>query len=110
MWLGTLIGLSVRSPSTADAATFGWIFPMTFLANTFVPTQGMPGWLRVIADWNPVSPTVAASRQLFGSPALTAQHAWPLQHPVVASLGWSVVILAVFVPLAIRRYRTASSR
>jgi ABC transporter DrrB family efflux protein len=110
MWLGTLIGLSVRSPSTADAATFGWIFPMTFLANTFVPTQGMPGWLRVIADWSPVSPTVAASRQLLGSPALTAQHAWPLQHPVVASLGWSLLILAVFVPLAIRRYRTASSR
>jgi ABC transporter DrrB family efflux protein len=110
MWLGTLIGLSVRSPSTADAATFGWIFPMTFLANTFVPTQGMPAWLRVIADWNPVSATVAAARQLFGSPVLATPHAWPLQHPVVASLGWSVLIMVVFIPLAVRRYRAAASR
>jgi ABC-type transport system involved in multi-copper enzyme maturation permease subunit len=110
MWLGTLIGLSVRSPSTADAATFGWIFPMTFLANTFVPTQAMPAWLRVIADWNPVSATVAAARQLFGSPVLATPHAWPLQHPVLASLGWSVLIMAVFIPLAVRRYRAAASR
>ena len=111
MWLGTLIGLSVKSPSTADAATFGWIFPMTFLANTFVPTQGMPSWLRVIADWNPVSATVAATRHLFGGPAVGATgSSWPLQHPVIASIGWSVLILAVFMPLAVRRYRTATTR
>jgi ABC transporter DrrB family efflux protein len=111
MGLGTLIGLSVGSPSTADAATFGWIFPLTFLANTFVPTQGMPAWLRTIADWNPLSATVSALRRLFGSPGLpTSHHAWPLDHPVAASLIWSVAIAAVFFPLAVRRYRTATSR
>ncbi len=72
----------------------------------------MPTWLRTIADWNPVSATVAATRQLFGSPAATtAGHtAWPLEHPVIASLGWSLAIIAVFIPLAVRKYRTAASR
>jgi len=67
IWVGTLIGLSVRSATLADQATFAWLFPMTFLANTFVPTQGLPSWLRPVADWNPMSSTVAAMRHLFGT-------------------------------------------
>ena len=111
MWVGTTIGLSVSSAAVADNATFGWLFPLTFLANTFVPTQGMPGWLRPIADWNPMSATVAATRELFGNPtATTGPVAWPLQHPIVMSAGWSVLILVVFVPLAVHRYRVANSR
>ncbi|HVQ21723.1 MAG TPA: ABC transporter permease [Candidatus Saccharimonadia bacterium] len=111
MWIGTTIGLSVSSASVADAATFGWLFPLTFLANTFVPTQGMPGWLRPIADWNPMSATVAAIRGLFGNPTATSGPvAWPLRHPIGMSLGWSLLILAVFIPLAVRRYRAANSR
>lgn len=106
IWIGTLVGLLVKSPNAADTATFSWIFPMTFLANTFVPTQGLPAWLRVIADGNPLSPTVAATRQLFGSPAAgLAPQAWPLMHPVLASALWSLLITAVFLPLAVRRYR-----
>jgi ABC transporter DrrB family efflux protein len=68
MWVGTTIGLSVSSAAVADTANLGWLFPLTFLANTFVPTQGMPGWLQPIADWNPMSATVAAIRGLFGNP------------------------------------------
>jgi ABC-2 type transport system permease protein len=111
IWVGTFIGLCVSSPALADTATFGWLFPLTFLANTFVPTQGLPFWLRPVADWNPMSATVASMRRLFGNPSPAANHtAWPLQHPVVVSVLWSVLLLAVFVPLAVRRYRTAASR
>jgi ABC-2 type transport system permease protein len=110
IWVGTFIGLCASSPTMADTATFAWLFPLTFLANTFVPTQGLPAWLRPVADWNPMSATVASMRHLFGNPSPMASHAaWPLQHPVPVSLGWSVLLLAVFVPLAVHRYRTATS-
>jgi ABC transporter DrrB family efflux protein len=108
IWVGTLVGLCVSGPAMADTATFSWLFPMTFLANTFVPTQGLPGWLRPVADWNPISATVAASRYLFGNPSPAATHvAWPLAHPVPVSLGWSLLLVVVFLPLAVRRYRAA---
>ncbi|MEW9549435.1 ABC transporter permease [Nonomuraea sp. NPDC050783] len=107
LWVGTHIGLYVRNGAQADAATFGWLFPMTFLANTFVPTGGLPAWLRPLADWNPMSAVVAAARELFGNPAPAAT-AWPLRHPVVAALAWCLALLAVFGPLAVRRYARMS--
>ncbi len=110
-WVGTFIGLIVRTPETANTLGFVILFPITFIANTFVPTQGMPALLRVLADWNPLSATVAACRQLFGNPgAAYTGDAWPLQHPVVASVGYSLLLLAIFIPLAVRRYRTEGLR
>jgi ABC-2 type transport system permease protein len=67
------------------------------VSNVFVPTSGMPGWLRAIADWNPVSAATAACRSLFGAP--TVGGSWPLAHPVVATVGWCALLIAVFVPL-----------
>ncbi|MGR6916272.1 ABC transporter permease [[Actinomadura] parvosata] len=107
IWVGTYIGLFVKSGAQADAATFGWLFPMTFLANTFVPTRGLPAWLKPVADWNPMSAVVAAVRALFGNPTERGD-VWPLRHPVAASVIWSVALLVVFVPLATRRYRDTS--
>jgi ABC-2 type transport system permease protein len=110
-WLGTLIGLLVRAVDAAQAVVFLAIFPLTFVANTFVPTTGMPDWLRTIADWNPISAIVAACRELFGNPsAIPADAPWPLQHPVPAALAWIAIVLIVCVPLAIRRYRMATTR
>lgn len=106
-WGGVLIGLVVKNEETADQLG-PLILPITMIANTFVPTGGMPSWLRVISDWNPVSSTVAACRQLWGDAgAATAHTALPLEHPVLASLAWSLLMLAVFVPLSVRRFRTA---
>ncbi|MEV4355944.1 ABC transporter permease [Nonomuraea sp. NPDC049625] len=107
IWMGTYIGLWVKSGGQADAATFGWLMPMTFLANTFVPTEGLPAWLKPVTDWNPMSAVAAATRGLFGNPT-SVSSAWPLQHPVAASLIWSLAILAVFLPLSVHRYRTMS--
>lgn len=111
IWIGAFIGLLVRTPEAVDPALFAWLFPATFLANTFVPTQGMPTWLRTIADWNPLSAVTAACRELFGNPSPSSAHApWPLQHPIVASVGWTTLIIIVFATLAIHRYRHANSR
>lgn len=106
-WAGVLIGLAVPNEETADQLV-PLIFPVTMISNTFVPTAHMPAWLRVIAEWNPVSALVAATRQLLGSVAAPGRPgAWPLAHPVPATLAWAVLLLAVFVPLSVHRYATA---
>ncbi|MEU7830830.1 MULTISPECIES: ABC transporter permease [unclassified Nonomuraea] len=103
-WIGVTVGLSI-SPETANAL-IPILFPISALSNSFVPTDGMPAWLRFIADWNPISALVAASRQLFGNPTITpAEGSWPLQHPLTATLAWSIAILVVFIPLATWRFQ-----
>lgn len=111
-WMMASIGLWVRSPEVFNNASFIAIFPLTFIANTFVGTANLPGPLRVFAEWNPVSAATQAARNLFGNtnPAAPAPDAWPLQHPVVTSFVWIAVILAIFVPLSIYRYKRAVSR
>jgi ABC-2 type transport system permease protein len=102
-WVGLYLGLVIGKEETAAQASI-LIFPVSMVSNVFVPTSGMPGWLRLIADWNPVSALASAARQLLGSPTAPANGAWPLEHPVVASLAWTALLLAVFVPLCTRRY------
>ncbi|MBP2321020.1 ABC transporter DrrB family efflux protein [Kibdelosporangium banguiense] len=111
-WMMAVVGLWIRSPEVFNNASFIVIFPLTFIANTFVPSSNLPGPLKVIAEWNPVSAITQASRDLFGNtnPGMPAPDAWPLQHPVLATLAWTAVILLIFVPFAIRRYRKAVSR
>jgi ABC transporter DrrB family efflux protein len=107
-WIGALIGMSVSSPEAASGGGLIWLFPMVFVSNAFVPVQSMPGWVQSIADWNPFSATVQACRALFGSPEAGRSNAWPMQHPVAASLLWSLLILTVFSSLSVRKYRKAS--
>ena len=107
-WVGVFLGLVVKNEGTADELV-PLVLPISMVSNSFVPTAGMPAWLRVIADWNPVSAGVAACRDLFGNlGAPTGQLALPLQHPVAATLLWSVVLLVAFVPLAVYRHRTVN--
>jgi ABC transporter DrrB family efflux protein len=109
-WIGATIGLSVSSVEVANSAGLVWLFPATFISNAFVPTEGMPAWLQTIADWNPISATVAAARELFGNPNPFEGDSLPARHPILMSLFWSTVILVVFVPLSVRKYRSATSR
>ena len=77
--------LASKSPESAASAGFIVIFPLAFVSNAMVPTQHMPGWLRVVADWNPVSAVTAGARHLWGNPNPSATiNAWPMQHPVLA--------------------------
>jgi ABC-2 type transport system permease protein len=111
-WLMALVGLLVPTPEVVNNASFMVIFPLTFIANTFVPTQGFPSGLRTIANWNPVSSVTQASRQLFGNTGTTPlpQHPWPLHHPIIYTLLWVAGLLLVFVPLSVRQYKRAASR
>ncbi|QNK83085.1 ABC transporter permease [Nakamurella sp. PAMC28650] len=111
-WVMATLGLLVRTPEVFNNASFIVIFPLTFIANTFVPTNGFPTVLRVFADWNPVSTITQAIRNLFGntSPSLKISDAWAIQHPITYTLVWIVILLAVFVPLSVRTYLRSATR
>jgi len=105
-WAGVCLGMVLRSPEAAQQTGFIIFLPLTFISSAFVPIQGMPGWLQPIAIWNPMSALAAASRELFGNPnPAAAVDAWPMQHPELAVVGWSVLMLLVFAPLAVRQFR-----
>ena len=108
-WAGVCLTMVLRSVEVAQQLGFIIFLPLTFISNAFVPTQGMPAWLRAVADWNPFSAVAAACRQLFGNPNLSALvQAWPMQHRELAVLLWSAVLLVVFAPLAVHLYRRKS--
>jgi ABC transporter DrrB family efflux protein len=111
-WVMAVVGMWVRTPEVFNNASFMVIFPMSFVANTFVDPSSMPPVLRTIAEWNPLSALTQAVRNLFGNtnPMVPPPDVWPLQNPILASLLWTALILIVFVPLAIYRYQKAVSR
>ncbi len=105
-WIAVSVGLTAKSPESAASFGFIVLFPLAFVSNAMVPTQHMPGWLRFVADWNPVSAVTSGARHLWGNPNPSATiGAWPMQHPVVAALAWCAVILAIAAPLASRLFR-----
>lgn len=102
-WIGIFLGLLTKSEEAAGqlgSATF--MLPL--LSNAYIPTDGLPGWLRTLAEWNPLSAVSTALRDLFGNAPVPDGAAWPVAHPVAGALAWSAVLLAVFVPLAVRTY------
>ena len=107
-WIMAFVGLMVPSVEVINNATFMVTMPLTFVANTFVPAENLPPVLRTFALWNPVSAVTQATRELFGNipPGTPDPVTWPLQHPVLYTLIWAAAIIAVFAPLAVRRYRT----
>jgi ABC transporter DrrB family efflux protein len=111
-WIMAWVGLLVPSPEVVNNAAFIVIFPLTFIANTFVPLENLPTALKVFAEWNPVSSMTQATRELFGNGGGVAatSDAWPIQNPVLYTVLWGLVILAVFVPLSVRQYKRAASR
>ena len=111
-WIMAFFGLLVRTPEVFNNVTFIVIFPLTFIANTFVPLESFPGPLRWFASWNPVSMVTQASREMFGNlPAGTPDPSgWAMQNPVVYTVAWGLAILVVFVPLTVRQYQRAAAR
>jgi ABC-2 type transport system permease protein len=106
IWVGTFLGLMVRSPDAVMGIAFTLIFPLVFLSNAFVPVNTLPEVLQWVASWNPLSVMVAAVRELFGNPvAPLAKATLPLEHPVAAAFVMIVAILAVAIPASVRRYR-----
>jgi ABC-2 type transport system permease protein len=111
-WVMATVGLMIPSVEVINNASFMVLFPLTFVANTFVPAENLPSGLRTFAEWNPVSSAAQAVRELFGNiPAQAPEPtAWSLEHPFIYTLIWIVVIVAIFAPLSIRQYKRAANR
>ena len=109
-WIGALVGLSATDARTVSNVSFLVTFPLTFLSNAFAPTTGMPRALQYFAEWNPVSTMVAACRELFGlkNEFGATAGSFPSEYPLITSLIYIVVIMLIFVPLALRKYRTSA--
>jgi ABC-2 type transport system permease protein len=106
-WFGVLMGMILRSTDAMQGIGFAVMLPISFLAGVFVPIAGMKPVLRTIGDWDPLSSIVAAVRHV--SQGTNIGGSWPLEHPVVAMIGWCVLIMAICVPLALRRFRTTTA-
>ncbi len=105
IWVGILVGSSMRSVEAVQGVMFTTIFPITFLSNAFAPTDKMSPVLRAMAEWNPISSLVQGVRELWGNagPA-SADAALPLHHPVLSTILWTLALTAVLAPLSIRRF------
>jgi ABC-type multidrug transport system permease subunit len=112
-WIGALIGLSAPSVEVAQSAGLMWLFPLSFISSAFVGAGTMPGPLRVIAEWNPFTAVIQSVRDLFGNqapPNMVPPPGWPADNAVLYALLSSIVILAVFIPLSVAKYRRVASK
>ncbi|RAO60693.1 Daunorubicin/doxorubicin resistance ABC transpor ter permease protein DrrB [Micromonospora saelicesensis] len=103
IWVGIFLGLVARG-QTAVVAVQTLEFPLGFLSNAFVAPSTMPAWLGAVAAWNPLSATVGATRELFGNPGWGGD-SWAAQHYPLLAVLWPLVLVAVFLPLSVARYR-----
>ena len=109
-WVMALVGLKVANAEAAQAVAFPLMFPLTFASSAFVPVNSMPGWLQAFAAHQPVTVVVNASRGLMLGPEASAQlqkfgvFTTSTTGYVLQSLAWIAVILAIFVPLAVKQF------
>jgi ABC-2 type transport system permease protein len=112
-WIGALIGMVSRSVEVAQSAGFIWMFPVTFISSAFVSAATLPGPLRVIAEWNPMTAVADSARDQFHNPSpgvLNRGDAWPAHHATLYAILCCLGILAVFMPLAVAKYRKVASK
>jgi ABC transporter DrrB family efflux protein len=112
VWVGVLLGSLVATPEGVTGIAFTVLFPVTFIASTFVPITTMPAALRVIAEWNPVTTLSDALRILFGNPntPTVPSDPWSIRNPIAYTIIWIVVIVVGCAPLAVRAYQRSISR
>lgn len=111
-WIMAYIGLIVPSVDVINNASFIVIMPLTFVSNAFVPTESFPAFLKPFVEWNPVSAVTQAVRELFGNvpDGLMAPDVWSMQHPVLYTLLWVLIILVLFIPISVRTYQRAATK
>jgi ABC-type multidrug transport system permease subunit len=109
-WMGALIGLLARSVEVAQSAGLIWMFPLSFISSAFVPADKLPGPLKAIADWNPFTAVINATRNEFGNKFGAAPTGWPAEHAALYSILCCVAMIVIFAPLAAARYRRVASR
>lgn len=107
IWIGVLLGSVVKTPEGVTGIAFAALFPITFVASTFVPLSSMPGALQTVAAWNPTTTLADALRKLFGNPntPVQADDPWSIAHPVAYTWIWVLALVLVCAPLAVRAYQ-----
>ncbi|MCI3931401.1 ABC transporter permease [Streptomyces sp. AN091965] len=106
IWVGVWLGFVVPSPQAAGGL-YAVTFPITMISSVFVAPSLMPDWLGPVAAWNPVSSTGTAARELFGNPGAGGA-SWIEQHAVLMSVVWPLAVTALFLPLAVRKFKALS--
>jgi ABC-2 type transport system permease protein len=107
IWVGIYLGLVLETPEAAAVVQVA-VWPLGFLSSGFTSPDDMPSWLAVLAEWNPISSTITATRDLFGNPGVPQDGSWVVENAQVMAVVWPVALVAVFLPLAMRRYRDLS--
>lgn len=107
VWIGVLMGLVLPTADSVSMVVYPLVFPITMLSTSFVPAQALPSWLAPVAEWNPLSAVVTATRDLFGNESLPSD-AWPAENALFLALLVPALIIAVCVPLAVHRFRRLS--
>jgi ABC-2 type transport system permease protein len=106
-WAGAYFGMLVRSPDAMQGVGFIIVFPLAFLGGAFVPIGGMAAVPKAIAEWDPISALVATSRKI--ADGFPSSGSWLLSHAELAMVIWSLLLLAIFVPLALHRFNNTVS-
>jgi ABC-2 type transport system permease protein len=106
LWVGIWLGLKARSAETANSL-FGLLYPVTMLSSAFIDPELMPDWLGTVAEWNPISSTITAARELFGNPGVGGS-GWIADHAMLMAVVWPLVISALTLPLAVRAFHRLS--
>ncbi|WP_433520473.1 ABC transporter permease [Nocardia pseudovaccinii] len=112
-WVGAITGLFSPTVEVAQSAGLIWLFPLTFISSAFISAESLPGPLRTVAEWNPITAVSAAGRKLFDNgapPSFGTPTGWPADHCIAYAVGCSLAILVVVVPLALLRYRKVASK
>ncbi|GAB3480578.1 ABC transporter permease [Amycolatopsis cihanbeyliensis] len=109
-WIGAWIGLVARSVEVAQSAGLIWLFPLSFVSSAFVLTADLPAFLRPLAEWNPFTAVINATRDLFGNQFGAPPTGWPAENASLYAILCCVAIVAIFAPLAVARYRRVASK
>jgi ABC-2 type transport system permease protein len=110
-WIMAFVGLKVASVEVVNNASFMFIFPLTFISIAFVPGESLPGPLQAFSNWNPVSSVTQAAREAFGNTGgVPPPDVWSLENPILYTLIWVGIILAIFIPLSVRQYNKSATR
>jgi ABC-2 type transport system permease protein len=106
LWVGIFMGLIAKGPESVAAVQI-LVWPISFLSNVFVDPATMPSWLGTIAQWNPLSVTASATRALFMNPGWQGS-SWVSENAWLLAIVWPVLLIAIFLPLSVRKYRRLS--
>ncbi|PDP87452.1 multidrug ABC transporter permease [Glycomyces fuscus] len=107
VWLGVLMGLLLPTADSVSMVVYPLTFPLSMLSTSFVPSGAMPSWLAPVAEWNPLSAVVTATRDLFGNPSLPSD-AWPAENALLVAVALPAAVMLLVTPLAVRRFRRLS--